>query len=184
MASVAQRLAKITKVSSGTIASQGIYHLGADIHTKVMRHHAEKEATEAEAVKKRGEREDVRRGKAQSTWDKRRNGTRNKTTLTDLRILVQDLKEGSDSPLKKDRTGLECQCKARELRAVRLKQARGDVLSHYDLRVLLEAGEGNTTTEEDYLSRSTGELEAELQNAGHVGTNNLPLDEDGVSGTV
>jgi hypothetical protein len=185
LASVAQRLAKITKVSSGTIASQGIYHLGADIHTKVMQHHAEKEATEAEAVKKRAEREDVRRGKAQSTWDKRRNGTRNKTTLTDLRILVQDLKEGSDSPLKKDRTGLECQCKARELRAVRLKQARGDVLSHYDLRILLEAGEGNTTTtEEAYLSRSTGELEAELQNAALVGTNNLPRYEDGVSGPV
>jgi hypothetical protein len=121
---------------------------------------------------------------AQSTWDKRRNGTRNKTTLTDLQILVQDLKEGSDSPLKKDRTGLECQCKAKELRAVRFKKARGDVLSHYDLRVLLEAGEGNTTTEEDYLSRSTDELEAELQNAALVGTNNLPRDEDGVSGTV
>jgi hypothetical protein len=95
--------------------------------------------------------------------------------------LVQDLKEGS---VKKDRTGLECQCKARELRAVRLKQARGDVLSHYDLRVLLEAGEGNTTTEEAYLSRSTGELEAELQNAALVGANSLPRDEDGVSGAV
>jgi hypothetical protein len=58
------------------------------------------------------------------------------------------------------------------------------VLSHYDLRVLLEAGEGNTTTKEAYLSRSTGELEAELQNAALVGTNNLPRDEDGVSGLV
>ena len=86
--------------------------------------------------------------------------------------------------MKKNRTGLVCQCKARELRAVRLKQARGDVLSHYDLRVLLEAGEGNTTTEEAYLSRSTGELEAELQNAALVGSNNLPRDEDGVSGPV
>ena len=97
--------------------------------------------------------------------------------------MVQDLKKDSDSPLKKDRAGLECQCKARELRAVRLKQARGDVLSHYDLRVLLEAGEGNTT-EEAYLSRSTGELEAELQNAALVGTNSLLRDEDGVSGAV
>ena len=44
--------------------------------------------------------------------------------------------------------------------------------------------EGNTTTEEAYLSRSTGELEAELQNAALVGTNNLPRDEDGVSGPV
>ena len=98
--------------------------------------------------------------------------------------MIVDLKEGSDSPLKKNRTGLVCQCKARELRAVRLNQARGDVLSHYDLRVLLEAGEGNTTTEEAYLSRSTGELEAELQNAALVGTNSLLRDEDGVSGAV
>ena len=147
-----------------------------------MQHHAEKEATAAEAVKKRAEKEDVRRGKAQSAWEKRRNGTRNKATITDLRLLVQDLKKDSDSPLKKDRAGLECQCKARELRAVRLKQARGDVLSHYDLRVLLEAGEGNTKTEEAYLSRSTGKLEAELQNAALMGTNSLPRDEDGVSG--
>ena len=58
------------------------------------------------------------------------------------------------------------------------------MLSHYDLHVFLEAGEGNTTTEEAYLSRSTGELEAELQNAALVGTNNLPRDEDGVSRPV
>ena len=58
------------------------------------------------------------------------------------------------------------------------------MLSHYDLHVLLKVGEGNTTTEEAYLSRSTGELEAELQNAALVGTNNLPRDEDGVSGPV
>ena len=44
--------------------------------------------------------------------------------------------------------------------------------------------EGNTTTEEAYLSRSTGELEAELQNAALVGANSLPRDEDGVSGAV
>jgi hypothetical protein len=33
-------------------------------------------------------------------------------------------------------------------------------------------------------SRSTGELEAELQNAALVGTNSLLRDEDGVSGAV
>jgi hypothetical protein len=38
--------------------------------------------------------------------EKWRNGTRNKATISDLWILVQDLKEGSNSPLKKDRTGL------------------------------------------------------------------------------
>jgi hypothetical protein len=34
LALVSQQLAKITKVSSGAIASQGIYHLGSDIHAK------------------------------------------------------------------------------------------------------------------------------------------------------
>ena len=68
------------------------------------------------------------------------------------------------------------------LGAVWLKQVRVDVLSNYDLRVLLKAEEGNTTTEEAYLIRSIGDLEAELQDAALVGTNNLPHDEDGVSG--
>ncbi len=56
---VAKPLTKITKVSSGAIVSKGIYHLGADLHKKVVQHHAEKEATEAEAVKKQAEKEDV-----------------------------------------------------------------------------------------------------------------------------
>ncbi len=59
LASVAQRLAKFTKVSSGAIASQGIYHLGSDIHAKVVQQHAQKEATEANAVTKRAEKEKV-----------------------------------------------------------------------------------------------------------------------------
>jgi hypothetical protein len=52
LASVAQQLAKITKVSLGAIASQGIYHLGSDIHAKVVQQHAQKEETEANAVAK------------------------------------------------------------------------------------------------------------------------------------
>jgi hypothetical protein len=52
LASVAQRLAKITKVSSGAIASQGIYHLGSDIHAKIVPQHAQNEVTEANAVAK------------------------------------------------------------------------------------------------------------------------------------
>ncbi len=83
--------------------SQGINHLGSDIHVKVVQQHAQKEATEANAVAKQAGKEEVQKGKAQSAWKKRRNGTRNKATISDLRILVQDLKEGSNSPLKKDR---------------------------------------------------------------------------------
>ena len=180
LASVAQRLAKITKVSSGAIASQGIYHLGSDIHAKVVQQHAQKEVTEANAVTKQAEKEEVRKGKAQSAWGKWRNGTRNKATISDLRILVQDLKEGSNSPLKKDRTGLVSWCKVRELQAVRLKQGRGDLLSHYDMRVLLKAV-GYDTTEEALMSKSIGKLEAELQEA-HQG---LDIDnEDGMTGSV
>jgi hypothetical protein len=68
----------------------------------------------------------------------------------------------------------------RELRAVWLKQGRGDLLSHYDLRVLLEAV-GDDTTEEALMSKSIGELEAELQEA-HQG---LDIDnEDGMTGLV
>jgi hypothetical protein len=108
-------VSKITKVSSGAIASQGIYHLGSDIHAKVVQQHAQKEATEANAVTKQAEKEEIQKGKAQPAWGKWRNGTRNNATISDLCILVQDLKEGSNSPLKKDRTGLVSQCKVREL---------------------------------------------------------------------
>ena len=87
------------------------------------------------------------------------------------------MKEGSDSPLKKDRAGIVHQCKARELRAVRLKQGRGDTLSYYDLRILLQAREGDDTAEEAHLSRSIDELTAELEAAACVVTNNL-LHED------
>ena len=51
--------------------------------------------------------------------------------------------------MKKDRAGLLTQYKARELRAVMCKYGRGDLLmlSHYDLRMLLEA-EGDDQTED------------------------------------
>jgi hypothetical protein len=65
LASVAQRLAKITKVSSGAIESQGIYHLWLDIHAKVVWHNKVKQATEADVVNKQAEKEEVQKGKAQ-----------------------------------------------------------------------------------------------------------------------
>ena len=64
-------------------------------------------------------------------------------------------------------------CKTRELRVVRLKQGRGDTLSHHDLRILLEAREGGDTTEEAHLSRSIDELTAELEAAACEVTNHL-----------
>ncbi len=67
-------------------------------------------------------------------------------------------------------------CKTRELRVVGLKQGRGDTLSHYDLGILLEAKEGDTT-EEAHLNRSIDELTAKLEAAASVVTNNLLHDD-------
>ena len=52
------------------------------------------------------------------------------------------------------------------------KYGRGDLLSHYDLRILLEA-EGDDQTEDIIFSRSIGELKAELQRHKGQGSNNL-----------
>jgi hypothetical protein len=66
------------------------------------------------------------------------------------------------------------------LQAVRLKQGRGDLLSHYDMRVLLKAV-GDDMTEEALMSKNIGKLEAELQEA-HQG---LDIhNEDGMTGLV
>ncbi len=52
---------------------------------------------------------------------------------------------------------IEAQCQEREVRLVKCKEIRGDELTHYDLRVLLEV-EGVTTLEFYLLQQTEEEL--------------------------
>ncbi len=86
-----------------------------------------------------------------------------------LKVLIQDMKIGkSDSPLRKvrvhgnppERPVVEAQCKDREVHLVKEKHGKGDQLTHYNLRVLLEVeGVGPETS---LLPQTEDDLAAEL----------------------
>jgi hypothetical protein len=89
---------------------------------------------------------------------------RNDMTQDNLKVLIQDMKRESDSPLRKVSTKgdrlrpvIEVQCQEREVRLVKGKGSRGDELTHYDLRVLLEV-EGVTILESHLLQKTEEEL--------------------------
>jgi hypothetical protein len=99
--------------------------------------------------------------------------------IAELKVLIQDTKRGKlDSPLRKvrvqgepERPVIEGQCKEREVRLVKEKEGKGDHLTHYDLRMLLEV-EG-VGPEKDLLTQTEDDLRAEL----HQSRNNLETND-------
>ena len=99
--------------------------------------------------------------------------------ITELKFLIQDMKRGKlDSPLRKVRVQgepkrpvIEGQCKEREVQLVKEKEGKGDHLTHYDLRMLLEV-EG-VGPENNLLTQTEDDLRAEL----HRSCNNLETND-------
>jgi hypothetical protein len=104
VAAVGQRLTKTGQVTSGAMASQGNYCLGAEIHQMVLEGVIGKQAAAATAEVDRGVKELARGAKALAAWTKRRGCTRGNMPIAELKVLIQDMKrEKSDSPLRKVR---------------------------------------------------------------------------------
>ncbi len=128
-----------------------------------------KQAAAAAAEVNHGVKELARGAKALAAWTKRQGRTRGNMPIAELKALIQDMKrEKSDSPLRKvrvqgepERPVIEGQCKEREVRLVKEKKGKGDHLTHYDLRMLLEV-EG-VGPERDLLAQTEDNLRAELQ---------------------
>ncbi len=164
VASSGERLTKVTRVTSGALASQGIYSLGEDLHRRVVLDLEIKKTDEARAENNQVAREDTRRAKALVVWERRRTMARNDMTQDDLKVLIQDMKRESDSLLRKVSTKgdrlrpvIEVQCQEREVCLVKGKGSRGHELTHYDLRVLLEV-EGVSILESHLLQKTEEEL--------------------------
>jgi hypothetical protein len=104
---------------------------------------------------------------------------RSAMTQDNLKVLIQDMKRGLDSPLRKVSTKrdplrpvIKAQCQEREVCLDKGKESRGNELTHYDLCVLPEA-EGVTAMESYLLQQteeelcSTSEVQSKMIFMGH-----------------
>jgi hypothetical protein len=101
LATSGERLTKVTRVTSGALASQEIYCLGEDLHRRVVTDLEKKKVDEAKAEHNQIAREDTPRAKVLAVWERCRTMARSAMTQDDLKVLIQDMKRGSDSPLRK-----------------------------------------------------------------------------------
>jgi molybdopterin converting factor small subunit len=160
----AKKLKDMTKVTSGGLASHGMYQIVEEVHGEIITRKEERIAGDAETQEKRAAREE--------TLDRHRLAAREKRMITVrssmpqgemLRISAQ-LKKVGDSPQKKTKKEVEAQLKSRELREAKERESNGNGLNKVDLRVLLE--EIQTVGDDDevaLLPKSREELEAELE---------------------
>jgi hypothetical protein len=123
-----------------------------------------KKVDKANAEHNRIAQEDFCRARAFMVWERHRTMTRSAMTQDDLKVLIQGMKWGLNSSLRKVSTKgdplrpvIEAQCQEREVRLVKGKESRSDELTHYNLHVLLEL-EGVTTLESYLLQQTEEEL--------------------------
>ena len=160
----AKKLKEMTKVTSGGLASNGMYHIQQSVHGEVTTRKSLTMAKDADKEQKRVAREERIESNRQASRDKRTVTARSSMLKEDLMRGIAELKLVGDSPQKKNRQETEAQLQRRELRAAKEKELKGKYLSNVDIRVLLEElqteGDGN---EAALLSKSREELEAELE---------------------
>jgi hypothetical protein len=163
IADTVKKLKEMTKVTSGSLASHGMYQIAPGTHREVAERRALRLAGDAETQKKRAVREERIVVGRQVAREKRTSTARCSMQQGDLQRLSQELKQQGDSPQKKSRTETEAQLKRRELRAAKEKESNGNHLNVVDFRVLLE----DLYTEGDddevrLLLKSRDELQVEL----------------------
>jgi hypothetical protein len=178
VANTAKKLKEMTKVTSGGLASHGMYHIVAGTHQEIRARKALRLAGDAEVQQKRAAREDVINLKRQAARNKRLVTARSVLPKEYLITGIAALKQLGDSPQKKNRQDTEAQLQRRELRSAKERELKRKYLSNVDIRVLLEelqqVGDANEAV---LLPKSREELLAELErrrNRSNVTINELP----------
>ncbi len=164
LAGTAKKLKEMTKVTSGALASHGMYFIVPGTHQEVTSRKAARTATDAETQNKRAARDQRLEMNRQTYRNKRLVTTRATMPKDDLIRGIAALKLIGDSPQKKNRQETEAQLQRRELRAAKERESKGKYLNNADIRVLLEElqKEGDAY-EAALLPKSREELLAELE---------------------
>jgi hypothetical protein len=136
----AERLNKMSRISSGKLASHGMYALDADVHREVSNRVAGAIEGDRQTQQRRAVRDESAATKQVAAWGKRHTSYLAQLDKGDLIALASAMKKSpTDSPLGKNKPDLTAQVKRRELRAVKERSQVGDEPSHYNLRVLNNA---------------------------------------------
>jgi hypothetical protein len=164
----------MTKVTSGGLASHGMYQIVPEVHAEIVTRRHEKIAGDRATQEKRAAREETTEFNRQAARNKRRITTRSSMNKEDMLKISGDLKQQGDSPLKKNRAETEAQLQRRELRAANKRESNGEALHHVDIRVLLvELETMGDENEEALLTKSLEELVAELARRRNRNATNL-----------
>jgi hypothetical protein len=163
VADTAMQLKKMTKVSSGGLASCGMYHIDSEIHTEVRERKEQRMAGDAATLQKRTVREERIVASQRVSLEKRQKTARCSMPQGDMQRIASSLKRQGDSPNKKTKAATEAQLQRRELREAKQKDSKAQHLEDVDIRVLLEElyVEGDDG-EVALMLKSREELEVEL----------------------
>jgi hypothetical protein len=118
------------KVTSGGLASHGMFQIVPDVHNKITTRKAQRIAGDAAMQEKRAAREERIDLNQQAALEKRLVTARSSLQQQDIMRISAKLKQLGDSPQKKNCAETEAQLRWHELRAAKLNKV--------DIRVLLE----------------------------------------------